>query len=114
MAESFARQPLCLFRERFPYIHCEIPLPVASPTCPGDVFVTLHPKKSRREPFFDPTPAQGVWHHSATEATCIIGKMTEFDAYENTFPVILHDNSLIGVLEVCPSGANGWLAKGWK
>ena len=89
-------------------------LRMAPPTCPGDVFVALHPKESRTEPFFDPTPAEGGWHHSAAEATRSIEKMTEFDAYENIFPVIAHDNSLIGVVDFYPSVANGWLAKGWK
>jgi glyoxylase-like metal-dependent hydrolase (beta-lactamase superfamily II) len=88
--------------------------PPALATCPGDIFVAIHPKRSRTEPFFDPTPAEGGWHHCAGEATRSIRKMTEFDAYDNIFPVIAHDNSLFGVVDVYPKNANDWQAKGWK
>jgi glyoxylase-like metal-dependent hydrolase (beta-lactamase superfamily II) len=86
----------------------------AALTCPGDIFVAIHPNKSRTEPFFDPTPALGAWHHCPHEAKRSIDKMTEFDAYEHIFPVIAHDNSLYGVVDVYPKQANDWLAKGWK
>ncbi|KAH7028442.1 metallo-beta-lactamase superfamily protein [Macrophomina phaseolina] len=84
------------------------------PTCPGDIFVSIHPKKSRTEPFFNPTTAEGGWHLSAAEATHSIEKMIEFDAYDNIFPVIAHDNSLLDVVDFYPKTANDWLAKGWK
>nr|AMB48857.1 metallo-beta-lactamase [Fusarium camptoceras] len=82
-------------------------------TCPGEIFVEIHRNKSRTEPFFDPRP-DGSWHHCAHEAKRSIDKLTELDAYENIFPVIAHDNSLYGAVDVYPKPANDWLAKGWK
>ncbi|KAF5970657.1 metallo-beta-lactamase superfamily [Fusarium coicis] len=89
-------------------------LPRPALSCPGDIFTEIHRNKSRTEPFFDPTTAEGAWHHCAHEAKRSIDKLTEFDAYENIFPVIAHDNSLHGVIDVYPKPANDWLAKGWK
>ena len=94
-----------------PFSHA---LPKPALTCPGDIFAAIHPKKSRTEPFFDPTTAPGAWHHCPYEAKASIDKMTEFDAYENIFPVIAHDNSLYGNVDIYPKPANEWLAKGWK
>jgi glyoxylase-like metal-dependent hydrolase (beta-lactamase superfamily II) len=92
------------------------PHPVKGPmfSCPGELFVAVHPKKSRTEPFFNPTTLPGSWHHSHQEATSTIDKLTEFDAYEHIFPVIAHDNSLLDVIDFYPKPANDWLAKGWK
>ncbi|KAH7041514.1 metallo-beta-lactamase superfamily protein [Microdochium trichocladiopsis] len=69
-------------------------LPHAALTCPGDIFVAIHPKKSRTEPFFNPTTADGAWHDCPHEAKRSIDKMTEFDAYENIFPPMGHCGSL--------------------
>ncbi|KIW12751.1 hypothetical protein PV08_07937 [Exophiala spinifera] len=90
--------------------------PVKEPllSCPGEIFVALHPKKSRTEPFNNPTTAPGSWHYNPQEATLTIEKLTEFDAYEHIFPVIAHDNSLLDVVDFYPKSANDWLAKGWK
>jgi glyoxylase-like metal-dependent hydrolase (beta-lactamase superfamily II) len=82
--------------------------------CPGEMFLAIHPKKSRTEPFFYPTTAAGGWHHCPVEATRSIDKMTEFDAYDNIFPVIAHDNSLIDIVDFYPKKANDWQSKGWK
>ncbi|KPI35338.1 uncharacterized protein AB675_9964 [Cyphellophora attinorum] len=84
------------------------------PACPGEVFVNVHPKKSSTEPFFNPTTAEGAWHLSAAEATRSIVKMGELDAYDSIFPVIAHDNSLMGVVDLYPKPANNWKAKRWK
>lgn len=89
-------------------------LPRPAMACPGDIFVDMHRNKSRTEPFFDPTPAAGAWHLCAHEAKESIDKLTEFDAYDHIFPVIAHDNSLFGNIDVYPLPANDWLAKGWK
>lgn len=84
------------------------------PTCPGDVFLTIHPKQSRTQPYLDPTPAEDGWHLSASEATRSIEKMTECDAYDHIFPVIAHDNTLLKVVDFYPKTANDWYKKGWK
>jgi len=92
------------------------PHPIKGPmfSCPGEVFVAIHPKKSRTERFNNPTTLAGSWHFSPQEATRTIDKLTEFDAYEHIFPVIAHDNSLLDVIDFYPKPANDWLAKGWK
>jgi hypothetical protein len=41
-------------------------------------------------------------------------KLVDFDAYDRIFPVIAHDNSLLGVVHFYPEVANDWKAKGWK
>ena len=83
-------------------------------TCPGEVFIAMHHKKSRTEPFCYPTPAEDGWHHDSAEATRSISKMIEFDAYDNIFSVIAHDNSLLGIVDLYPKSANDWLERGWK
>lgn len=82
--------------------------------CPVEMFLSIHPKKSRTLPFFNPTAAEGRRHLSASEATHSIEKMIEFDVYDNIFPVISHDNSLISVVDLYPRPANDWQKKGWK
>lgn len=85
----------------------------ATSGCPGRVFQAIHPKRSDVEPFFDPVRGEG-WHHEAQEAKDSIDKLIEADAYDNIFPVMAHDNSLAGIIDVYPKTANDWMAKGWK
>ncbi|KAF2994365.1 hypothetical protein E8E13_001363 [Curvularia kusanoi] len=84
------------------------------PVCPGELFLSIHPNKSRTEPFFNPTTVDGAWHFCAAEAKQSIEKLTEFDAYEDIMPIIAHDNSMIGIVEFYPKTANHWRLKGWK
>lgn len=81
--------------------------------CPGSIFLAIHRKKDRHEPFFDPVGGDG-WHHDAREAMDSIQKLMEADAYDNIFPVMAHDMSLGDVVDLYPKPANGWMAKGWK
>jgi len=82
--------------------------------CPGKIFVAIHPKKSREEPFFDPVRSPEGWHFEADEAKESIEKLIEADAYDNVFPVMAHDCSLVGVVDLYPKTANAWMEKGWK
>lgn len=90
------------------------PLTHSLSACPGKVFLAIHPKKSRVEPFFDPSPDDGAWHHVAEVAKDSIKKLIELDAQDNIFPVMAHDGSLHDVVDFYPKGANAWMAKGWK
>jgi hypothetical protein len=82
--------------------------------CPGKIFVAIHPKKSRDEPFFDPVRSLEGWHLEADEAKESIDKLIEADAYDNIFPVMAHDCSLAGVVDLYPKTVNAWMEKGWK
>jgi glyoxylase-like metal-dependent hydrolase (beta-lactamase superfamily II) len=82
--------------------------------CPGKIFVAIHPKKSREEPFFDPVRSPEGWHLEAAEAKESIEKLIEADAYDKKFPVMAHDCSLAGVVDLYPKTANAWMGKGWK
>jgi glyoxylase-like metal-dependent hydrolase (beta-lactamase superfamily II) len=82
--------------------------------CPGKIFVAIHPKKSREEPFFDPVRSPEGWHLEAAEAKESIEKLIEADAYDKIFPVMAHDCSLAGVVDLYPKTANAWMGKGWK
>lgn len=81
--------------------------------CPGEVFQAIHPRKSRTEPFFEPSTGEHAVHLDAAEAKRSVDKMTEYDAYENVFSVISHDRSLFDVVDFYPRGANQWKEKGW-
>lgn len=81
--------------------------------CPGEIFQAIHPRKSRTEPFFKPATAEDAPHLDAAEAKRSIDKMTEFDACEDVFSVIAHDQSLFDVVDFYPKLANEWKAKGW-
>lgn len=86
----------------------------ATSGCPGRIFLTIHPQHSGEKPFFDPVRGEEGWHHEAQVAKDSIDKLIEADAYDNIFPVMAHDNSLAGIINVYPKTANDWMAKGWK
>ncbi|KAH7028919.1 uncharacterized protein B0I36DRAFT_324743 [Microdochium trichocladiopsis] len=81
--------------------------------CPGKVFMAIHPRNDPQAPFFDPVPGD-FWHHDAAEAKESIVKMMDADAHDNIFPVMAHDMTLGGTIELYPKPANDWMAKGWK
>jgi glyoxylase-like metal-dependent hydrolase (beta-lactamase superfamily II) len=82
--------------------------------CPGQIFVAIHPRRSREEPFFDPVRSEEGWHFAADEAKESIDRLIEANAYDNIFPVMAHDCSLAGVVDLYPKTANLWMEKGWK
>lgn len=79
--------------------------------CLGSLFTAIHPTLSPAEPFFDITP--GV-PHDIDEARKSIRGMEQFDAHENIFVVIAHDESLLGLMEIFPKSLNGWGETGLK
>jgi hypothetical protein len=52
-------------------------------------------------------------HLDIAETRRSIEKLTAFDAYENVFSVIAHDQSLFDVVEFYPKSANQWKEKEW-
>lgn len=92
----------------------EAPYSAQAPVCPGAMFEDIHPQKSSSEPFFKPASGEGAIHHNSAAAQESMDKLTEFDAYEEIFPMIAHDQSLFDVVEFFPKSANGWASKGWR
>ncbi|KXJ88815.1 hypothetical protein Micbo1qcDRAFT_197147 [Microdochium bolleyi] len=86
---------------------------LATGCCPGKIFLAIHPRGDPEAPFFDPVPGDG-WHHDAAAAKDSIVKMMDADAHDNIFPVMAHDMTLGGTIELYPRPANDWMAKGWK
>ncbi|KAL8389032.1 hypothetical protein RB595_008844 [Gaeumannomyces hyphopodioides] len=82
--------------------------------CPGRIFLSIHPGRDPKSPFFGPASTGETWHHDAAEASRSIGKLVEADACDNIFPVLAHDTTLAGVIDLYPKPANEWMAKGWK
>ena len=99
------------------------PLSPRSPhPCPGSIFAEVHPSHSATTPFFvipDLPPEKGA-AHNYDEAIESIRRLEEFDCQGATggeevdvFTVIAHDESLLGLIDFFPKGANAWREKGW-
>jgi glyoxylase-like metal-dependent hydrolase (beta-lactamase superfamily II) len=91
----------------------QAPFAAQATFCPGEVFEAIHPSKSRTKPFFSPSTGEHAVHADVAETRRSIEKLTEFDAYDNVFSVIAHDQSLFDVVEFYPKAANQWKEKGW-
>ena len=91
----------------------QAPFAAQTTFCPGEIFEKIHPSKSRTTPFLSPSTGEHAVHFDVAETKRSIKKLTEFDAYDNVFPVIAHDQSLFDVVEFYPKSANEWQAKGW-
>lgn len=89
--------------------------PRSAHPCPGALFEAIHRTKSGTEPFFEVAELQGGKGaaQDVEEAARTIGKLEEFDAREEVFVVVAHDESLRDVVEFFPKGANEWREKGW-
>ncbi|PNP77100.1 gamma-lactamase [Fusarium nygamai] len=81
--------------------------------CPGRLFLSIHPCKDPERPFFDPTVGPG-WHDEGLLAKESIDKLIEADAYDNIFPVMAHDMTLVGTVDLYPKKANNWMSRRWK
>ncbi|KAK4982336.1 hypothetical protein LTR66_009330 [Elasticomyces elasticus] len=80
--------------------------------CPGHLIVTAHPYKSATRPFYDCTEAL---NHNVEQAEWTISGLREFDAHENVFMVISHDETLLNVLGFYPQyDANDWKKRNWR
>ncbi|KAK6082533.1 metallo-beta-lactamase superfamily protein [Seiridium cupressi] len=81
-------------------------------TCPGgDAFRKLNIKRGRKadEPFFDTQLAEDV-----AVATDTVKKAQTADVQDNVFFIFAHDDSIRGVVDLFPSSANEWKARGWR
>lgn len=76
--------------------------------CPGELLLKIHPKHSATEPFYVVSSAIS---HDVAEATRSIHKMEEFDAADNVFVIVAHDESLLDELDFFPKTINDWAKK---
>lgn len=63
----------------------------ACSTCPGSIFLDVHPKKSATEPFYELSHVQGRVAHDREVATQTIEKIQCFDAAKNVLVCMAHD-----------------------
>ncbi|RVX73584.1 hypothetical protein B0A52_02472 [Exophiala mesophila] len=82
--------------------------------CPGHIFEKFHPKKKGNEPYYelnDQTP------HDKKQAVHSLELMRQYDAMENVFVVIAHDDTLLDPevgIEWFPHGSlRTWKEKGY-
>jgi glyoxylase-like metal-dependent hydrolase (beta-lactamase superfamily II) len=79
--------------------------------CPGALFHAVHPNQSSTEPFMQAT---GFIHEDSKAACDSVRRLFDFDAQDNIFTVIAHDNSLKDVVDFYPKSAVDWKKLGWK
>ncbi|KAH8816969.1 beta-lactamase-like protein [Xylogone sp. PMI_703] len=93
------------------------PLDFAAKPCPCAMFLDIHPKKSKIDPYYSialKPDGSGIMFKNVDEANTTIEKLKAFDADDNIFIVLSHDESLSEVIELIPKGANKWHEKRWK
>ncbi|KAL2825380.1 beta-lactamase-like protein [Aspergillus pseudoustus] len=76
------------------------------PACPGAIMDRLLANPA--QPLFEMPAANTV---DVTEAHASIGKMQAFDAADNVWVVIAHDQSLLDLVEFYPATVNDWQVK---
>lgn len=85
--------------------------------CPCSIFTACHPdpEHARTSPYYRVTEMEGSWYIDPPTAQASIDKLEEFDADEDVFVAVAHDEGLIDVCDWFPKGSvNAWKEKGWK
>lgn len=83
--------------------------------CPGALFQKLHRHQpdahaSATEPFYLVTPHLA---EDLAQANWTIDGLKEFDAAEDVFVVLAHDEQLLDLVDFFPATVDGWRAKGY-
>lgn len=83
------------------------PSPIAhlSPACPGHLLQQMHREKSATTPFYQLTE---TFAHDTKVAEWTISGLQEFDASDEVFIVLAHDESLVNFIEFYPKCINDW------
>ncbi|KAF4553627.1 Cytochrome P450-like protein 82 [Elsinoe fawcettii] len=85
------------------------PSPVPSlRVCPGSLLTAFHRNKSATEPYYTVTPK---FAYDVEKCNWTIDGVEEFDAHENVFVLIAHDDSVINELDLFPKDMNDWHEK---
>lgn len=90
--------------------------------CPCSLFTACHPNHNKEDindhaartrPFYQPNE-ESSWYHSTSMALRTVESLQEFDADENVFVAIAHDNVLKDVVDIFPKRKmNDWKANKW-
>lgn len=80
--------------------------------CPGSLFLGVHPKASRTEPFYELVNPRNS--DTVREATRSQRKLDEFDASEDVLVLTAHDSDAADVIDLYPKTVDAWKSKGWK
>ncbi|TPX08639.1 uncharacterized protein E0L32_009828 [Thyridium curvatum] len=82
--------------------------------CPGQLFVDVHPKRSRTEPFYELINPRDL--DTVREATRSQRKLDEFDANDDVFVLSAHDSDAAEVIDLYPATIDDWKdpGKDWK
>ncbi|KAM5374734.1 hypothetical protein ACJZ2D_006378 [Fusarium nematophilum] len=80
--------------------------------CPGQLFVDLHPKKSRTEPFYELINPRDL--DTVREATRSQRKLDEFDASQHVLVLTAHDSDAADIIDLYPKSIDNWMEGDWK
>jgi hypothetical protein len=75
------------------------------PRCFGDLIHSLHPRRSDRLAFFEPSTKMFPDYEAALRT---VKAMQEVEARGDVFMIIAHDHSLLGQIPFFPEKINGW------
>ncbi|KAJ5602251.1 hypothetical protein N7510_011785 [Penicillium lagena] len=84
------------------------PFPATESCCscfPSDLFLSLHPYRSRTKPFYSLTPD---FNHNLELANWTIAGLQELDSLNNVWVIIAHDSTLIENVAFFPHNLNNW------
>lgn len=91
--------------------------------CPGSIFASIHRFHGEGAPFDGDINAINRPFCTPTDDACddvtrarkTIDYMSEFEAHENVFIIVAHDNTMLDIVDFFPNGsANDWKEKGWR
>ncbi|TKX20649.1 hypothetical protein C1H76_7035 [Elsinoe australis] len=77
--------------------------------CPGGLLQKAHRSGSATEPFYLVTEK---FAHDLGQCNWSIEGVEEFDAHENVFVLIAHDDHVVDALDLFPKSMNDWYEKG--
>ncbi|KAF2157497.1 hypothetical protein K461DRAFT_235780 [Myriangium duriaei CBS 260.36] len=77
--------------------------------CPGSLLQAIHRNKNATEPYYKVSPK---FAHDLDLCEWTIDGVSEFDAHDNVFVLIAHDDSIGDDIDFFPKTMNDWHAKG--
>ncbi|KAF4547731.1 Cytochrome P450-like protein 79 [Elsinoe fawcettii] len=95
----------------------DVPLLAYPDGCPCSIFTACHPQpdQARTKPYFEISRDKGSWFEDPEAGQACVNRLQAFDADENVFVAIAHDEGLGRVCDLFPNGTmSDWKQKGWK
>ncbi|KAH0842478.1 hypothetical protein AYO21_10781 [Fonsecaea monophora] len=81
-------------------------------SCPGSLFLKLHPKNSPTEPFYELINPRNS--DTVREAMRSQRKLEEFDASDDVLVLTAHDSDAAEIIDLYPKTIDDWKSKDWK